>query len=59
MRVGREPDESLLRQMITQKPENQENYELLKEALGLKYIDMIANFPPKPENKPKIINEKE
>jgi hypothetical protein len=45
--------------MITVKPENTDHFELLKEVLGLKYIDMIANFPPKPEIKPKIPNEKE
>jgi hypothetical protein len=46
--VGREADEQLLSEMIS--PENQKNehYEILKEVLGLKEIDMIANFPPKP-----------
>lgn len=47
-RLNATPDMALLCRLAQLTPENQEAHELVQEVLGLREVDVIANFPPPP-----------
>jgi adenylate cyclase 10 len=49
MRVKEHPNEELLSRMVTKSHENLEGYEILREVLGLKNVDLVSLFPMKPD----------